>query len=166
MQSTTLQVTPWYRQRWPWLLMVMPGMSLILGALMIYLAITTNDGLVVDDYYNEGRAIGMTMARSEHAATLGLSAALHITPERVTVELNKNPDVAAPRELILTIIHPTQAGFDQTVRMQAGQDGQYSAAINPVRLGNWQIQIEDGERSWRLRGKLRLPDDSRSVIRP
>lgn len=164
MYSTTVQATPWYRQKWPWLLMVMPGISLMLGAVMIYLAITTSDGLVVDDYYNEGKTIGMTMARSELAATLGLSATLHVTSERVTLDLEKNPEVAAPRELILSIIHPTQAGFDQTLRMRQGEDGRYSAAVNPLRLGNWQIQIEDDERVWRLRGKMRLPEDTRAVI--
>ena len=41
---------PWYRYRWPWLLMIGPAIVVVAGAVTTALAIRTTDGLVADDY--------------------------------------------------------------------------------------------------------------------
>ena len=70
---------PWYRQRWPWLLAIAPAAALVGGLITLWLAITTSDSLVVDDYYREGRAINQQLARDRTATDLGLQAELHFT---------------------------------------------------------------------------------------
>ena len=67
---------PWYRQIWPWLLMLMPATALFGGLATFYLAATTNNALVVDDYYREGKAINQQLARDTKATQLGLTATL------------------------------------------------------------------------------------------
>ncbi len=54
---------PWYRHAWPWLLAIAPAAALIGGFVTLWLAVTTSDSLVVDDYYREGRAINQQLAR-------------------------------------------------------------------------------------------------------
>ena len=157
--------TPWYRQRWPWLLMVMPGISLVLGGVLLYLAITTNDGLVVDDYYRQGRAIDQTIARSVVAAEQGLAAEVGVRAEEIRIALDAKQGVELPPELIVTIIHPTRAGFDQVLRLPR-VDGQYAGPIAPMSLGRWHVQIEDPERAWRLHGDVRIPDETQVRILP
>ncbi|MDX5444794.1 MAG: FixH family protein [Zoogloeaceae bacterium] len=157
--------TPWYRQRWPWLLMVMPGVSMVLGFVLLYLAITTNDGLVVDDYYRQGRAIDQTIARSVVAAEQGLAADVGLRAEDIRIALNAKEGVELPAELIVTIIHPTRAGFDQVLRLPRA-DGEYAGRIAPMTLGRWHVQIEDPERAWRLHGDVRLPDETQVRILP
>lgn len=44
--------TPWYRHRWPWLLMAGPGTVLVAGAITTWIAFASADGLVADDYLN------------------------------------------------------------------------------------------------------------------
>lgn len=156
---------PWYRHRWPWLLMVMPFTAMILGFLLLYFAITTNDGLVVDDYYRQGRAIDQTIARSVAATELGLAADVSVRAENLSIVLNANEGVEVPAELIVTVIHPTQAGFDQNLRMSL-VNGEYSAPIKPLTVGRWQLQIEDPERVWRLHGDFRVPDNIEVRILP
>ena len=66
--------TPWYRQRWPWLLMLGPAIVVVAGIVTAVIAIETDDGLVADDYYKRGLAINQTLERAARTAVLGLTA--------------------------------------------------------------------------------------------
>lgn len=68
--------TPWYREPWPWLLMIAPAAAVVGGIFTWWLAAHTNHALVVDDYYREGRAINQQLARDAEATRMGLSATL------------------------------------------------------------------------------------------
>ena len=50
-------ILPWYRQFWPWAIISIPATTVVACAIMITLAILSDDGLVSDDYYREGLAI-------------------------------------------------------------------------------------------------------------
>lgn len=45
---------PWYRQLWPWLLMLPPAAAVVGGALTYYLAVTRPDTLVRQDCVQDG----------------------------------------------------------------------------------------------------------------
>ena len=40
-------VAPWYKHRWPWLLMIGPGLSVVVGSFMGYIAFRHPDALAV-----------------------------------------------------------------------------------------------------------------------
>ena len=165
MNTSMASTTPWYRQRWPWILMSLPATSVVLGFTLLYLAISSDDGLVVDDYYKQGRAIDQTIARSVRAADLGLSAELRFAAGELVVRLTANDLSEQPEELLVTLVHPTQAGFDQVLR--ASRDGdQLVARFAPLSAGRWLIQIEDREKQWRLRGETYLPSETVVSIQP
>ena len=63
---------PWYKERWTWLLMLMPATAIVAGFITLWLAITSFDGLVADDYYKQGLAINQTLARANAAQERGL----------------------------------------------------------------------------------------------
>jgi hypothetical protein len=44
----------WYRQIWPWLLMVPPAAAVLGGAITLYLALTSPNELIRDDCYRDG----------------------------------------------------------------------------------------------------------------
>jgi hypothetical protein len=54
---------PWYRQYWPWLLMIPPAGAVIGGLLTLYLAVTRPDALVRKDCVRDG----VTMVCGEDA---------------------------------------------------------------------------------------------------
>ena len=58
---------PWYKERWTWLLMLMPATAIVAGFITLWLAITSFDGLVADDYYKQGLAINQTLAAGDPA---------------------------------------------------------------------------------------------------
>ncbi len=64
-KSETLDDRPWHRQFWPWVLIAIPATTVVACAVMITLAIVTDDGLVSDDYYREGLAINKKIEASK-----------------------------------------------------------------------------------------------------
>lgn len=143
---------PWYRQLWPWLLMVMPGLALVGGAVTFWLALTTNNALVVDDYYREGRAINQQLARDRAAARLGLSGELRREPDGAArLALRTAPDAALPPFVTMRLVHATRAELDRVVNLAAAGAGIYAAAQAQLPdSGRWNVMIEDPERQWRL----------------
>jgi hypothetical protein len=51
---TTDTARPWYRQAWPWLLIIPPAGAVIGGAITLYLAISRPDVLVRTDCRRDG----------------------------------------------------------------------------------------------------------------
>ncbi len=102
---------PWYKYKFVWMIIAIPAASVIAGINMIYLATTTDDGLVVDDYYKEGIAINQRLERDQHAAELGLSASLSIeqTGDLIRLNLNKGQLTQHPESPTLHLQHVTQA---------------------------------------------------------
>jgi len=156
---------PWYKQGWPWFLIAFPAIAVVAGIITLVIAARTFDGMVVDDYYKEGRAIVQTMERAEHARTLGLKARLVVRSESIMVELGASDMTKLPAKIILTISHPTKGGLDQEVLVK-GSGGVYQSAITPLSTGRWLFLIEDESRSWRMNGATYLPTETEIRIDP
>lgn len=152
MPSAASAPLPWYRQTWPWLLMLMPAIALFGGLATFWLAATTNNALVVDDYYREGKAINLQLARDTAATTLGLAATLRRgTDGRPVLELAAAAGTTVPAALILRVVHATRAELDQTYRLSADATGRYRADSGTLpAAGRWNLMIEDPARVWRL----------------
>ncbi|MDT3678366.1 MAG: FixH family protein [Burkholderiaceae bacterium] len=156
--TTTPAARPWYRHAWPWLLAIAPAAALLGGIVTLWLAVTTSDSLVVDDYYREGRAINQQLARDRLAGALGLRAELRFEPApatgsapAVTLQLAAERGSAWPPELGLRVVHATIASLDREYRLEHVGDGRYRAAGSaPQAAGHWLVQIEDAGRTWRL----------------
>jgi hypothetical protein len=166
--STTLtekHPSPWYRQGWPWFLIALPATAVVAGIITLIIAARTFDGMVVDDYYKEGRAIVQTLDRVERASTLGLVADLKVRSESVRIELSALHADDLPERAILTVIHPTRDGQDQEIIM-TGSGGVYEGRLAPLSTGRWLFQLEDESRSWRMNGAAYLPTETEIRIDP
>jgi len=53
---------PWYRERWPWILMSCPAIVVVAGLGTAAIAVATADPLVTEDYYRKGLAINREIA--------------------------------------------------------------------------------------------------------
>jgi uncharacterized protein len=156
---------PWYQEPWPWLLMAGPAVVVVAGFATLYLAVASEDGLVVDDYYRQGLAINATLAREERARSLGLNATLVLSPHRNGVQVSLEGVSGLPSRLRLRLVHPTRAGQDQSVTLVFGPAATYAAALRPVEPGTWHVVVEDEVAGWRLAGTL-LAGQDRMELRP
>jgi hypothetical protein len=140
-------------------------MAVIIAALYTaYLAISTSDGLVADDYYKQGLAVNKTITSSENAQKHGVTVGLRVTEDGFAVRLTaRDKEFAAPKSLVLTLSHPTRAGLDQTRVLDRVGDG-YVAKMRLPTSGHWIVLIEDDAKSWRLMGHVVLPTSGEMVI--
>ena len=135
---------PWYRQFWPWALIAIPGVSVLLGILMITLATSGHDALVVDDWYKEGKAINQRIERDAAAARLGLAARLDRVPEGLLLELSSvEPAFVVPPTLDVRWVHVTRADRDGGATFSHVGRGRYVAAdaVLPEE-GRWRLHVE------------------------
>lgn len=141
---------PWYRHGWPWILIAIPAVAVVLGIAMLAIAIGTDDGLVADDYYKRGLAINQTLERVARGEALGLAALVDVTPEgAVALRVIRVNDAAAlPPTLQFRLAHPTRAGADRVAVLVRGSDGTYAGRIAPSAAGRWQVIVE--AQDWRL----------------
>ncbi len=156
---------PWYREPWVWLLIALPMSAVIGGIVTIIIAVSTSDGLVVDDYYKRGKAINRDLARDRMAAQHRLEAHFDFETDgrRVALQLRAR-DYLPPAALMLSLLHPTRKGEDQRVRLVRTDAGRYTGGLDALAPGNWYVQLEADD--WRLSGKLKLPLDAPFILSP
>ncbi|MDM8569753.1 FixH family protein [Thiotrichales bacterium HSG1] len=104
---------PWYREPFVWLIILFPASAVIGGMITISLAINSDDGLVVDDYYKQGLEINLVLKRDKAAVKHGLQATLNFTNQLIQIQLNKNAEYQLPNQIVIHLSHHTRSGFDQ-----------------------------------------------------
>lgn len=144
-----MNVQPWYREPWPWLLMSGPAAVVVAGAITTWIAFSTADGLVAEDYYKQGLAINKVLKREETAGRLGIAANIVLQPGRLDVRLGG----AQPDVVFAQLAHATRAGHDLRLRLERSPSGLYHADLPPLPLGRWRIALEDPARTWRVVGE-------------
>lgn len=156
----TIDRTNWKREPWVWLLIGLPLSAVIGGIITIYLAIVSSDGLVVDDYYKQGKEINQTLERDHRAVSYGLASDFRFdrVSGQLQLSLDAAPGFAFPAEVTFRLLHPTVAGRDRVITMGSMGDGQYAGLLPnaSVIFGRWYIQLESGD--WRLTGSVTIPE--------
>lgn len=157
---------PWYREPWPWLLMSGPVLVIVAGVITTWIAVTTSDGLVTDDYYKQGLAINQTLDRGALAARHGYHAELRFEAGRHEVVLNLTAKADSPQAdlLRLRVVHPTRAGRDALVLLRRGSDGSYRGVAPELAAGRWLLVLEDADASWRIDGEMKHPEQAGSTL--
>ena len=166
------QLLPWYRYGWPWFLISLPSISVVLGCVMLYLALHTNNSLVVDDYYKQGKAINIRIERDRAATLLGVGITLSQTSEGLVVqteqalpELPEQLMVDAkimqgefnwPDTLDLRWVHITQAERDGSATLVSIGGNRYIAqGVSLPDDGKYRLHVQpEGEADWRLISEL------------
>lgn len=162
--NLTLQ-PPWYRHRWPWLLMLGPVTVIVAGVITTWLAATGNTALVADDYYKQGLTINRTLERERRADELGVQVAIATAPQgdgttHLDITLSMNDATARPLRLRVFLAHPTRSELDRELLLE-GMDGRYSAVVRDLASTHWKLVIEDDVRAWRRQGSLVLDAENR-----
>jgi hypothetical protein len=157
---TPQRETPWYRVAFVWLLVALPGVTVVAGFITLALAIGSDDGLVIDDYYRRGKEINRDLTRDRAASARGLNAVFAIDPEQrqMTIVLH----AAAPAQIELWLIHATRQGHDHRLVIPRAYDGVYRAPLPMLRDGRYGIQVT--AENWRISGSLFAPRDARIAL--
>lgn len=148
-------VKPWYKQFWPWLLISLPLFSILKAVHTVYIMNKQNPDLVVDDYYAQGKAINMNLAKYREAASRNLSGAVLLAGNKVIVNLKANPLLGD--KLQLTFVHNSFASKDFKVKAERSGEAMFVAELPSVLDGKWSLVVSDLNDEWKLRATLVLP---------
>jgi hypothetical protein len=165
LSNSTPPIRPWYREFWPWFLMSGPAIVVVAAIFSAWLALSTTDGLVSEDYYKEGLKVGETLAESDRARAEGIVARMSLTEGLVRIRLSGRTEsgFSAPPTVTVTLSHPTRAGVDQMQELV--RDGEYYVGkLNLPRSGQWLVLIEDNAKTWRLMASVQLPSSGEMVV--
>jgi hypothetical protein len=175
---------PWYRYGWPWFLISIPFVSMLLGGMMLYLGLSTNNSLVVDDYYKEGKAINLRIERDRIATLLGLGATLTPSLEGMVLQVSRSApalpaslqaDAAAaaadfqwPDTLQIRWVHVTQAERDGEALLRGLGGNRYLApGVALPDSGKFRIHVQPlDDVTWRLISPLIDVGDAGAVSIP
>jgi hypothetical protein len=166
--SQDLDTKPWFRQFWPWFVILLPASAVVASLYTVNLAIQTSDSLVVDAELGMDVIAAQHVAAGKLAASLGLSADLELNRETGALSLSirssheqHNADV--PQSVVLTFSHPAFEDRDQSVVLQrtgTSHGSPYSARLPAIPDGRWYLVLESGGR-WRMTADL--DQDAQSV---
>ena len=161
---------PWYKQVWLWLVLAPLIMVISASFFMIYLAISSDDGVVVDNFYKDGLAIKVRAQQDEYAAQRDIKAELKVENQMINLKLSGHLDTL-PSQLKLQIIFPTLASKDVNVTLTES-GGIYTGAMPGGIEGRRQLQIQPiGESNqesdyWRLHGETVFPLTQPVMLEP
>jgi hypothetical protein len=163
MQSDNPKV--WYKQFWPWFLIVVPLTSMVLSLTMLNLAFTGEDSMVIDDYYKEGRAINLKIQKLDQAKILNISTKTQVFTDYVEVTfISGEPE---NREaLILDFFHSTQKFKDFSVTLLRDANGVYRAPLTGDVLGKWQLSLHPFNEYWKIQKVVYLPQTKSFDLKP
>jgi hypothetical protein len=164
MQTTNFKEpapAPWYRHRWPWLIMLGPFLVVLAGGYTIWLAYSSQDALVVGDYYKQGKAINRDLTRDSAAARLGLQFALRYDAAsgRLLGRVS-GAGTAVQGPMTLKLIHSTRPEKDILLPLVADAEGNVTASLPMLDMARWQVVLEDQERTWRVSGVWPWPQQT------
>ena len=153
----TEQNKPWYKYPLVWMMIVIPFTAVIMGVVMIWLAIDTDDGLVADDYYKQGLEINQNIDREVKAAELGLSAVVDFdnSARLIKLELEKGLLPVYPKVLQLHLQHATRANSDIYVSLDRGIADNYIGNLKQsISEGIWYFELADDD--WKLNARTNI----------
>jgi len=158
-----LKKNAWYKQPLVWMLIAIPLSAILGGISMIHLAVTTEDGLVKDDYYKYGKQINLVLERDNEAKRIGLKGSFDFTPDTgvVLVQLASNIG-ELPDKISLELLHATRAGLDQSIQLVMTANKGYHGLIKDLAPGRWYVQLTTPQ--WRLNGELQHPGQTQLVF--
>lgn len=146
---------PWYKQLWPWLLIAIPVLTALKAVHTVVIMQQNSPDLVVDDYYKEGRAINMQLAKYREAALRNLQATIMIAADKAIVRFAENAVLEG--EVHLDFYHPTLAERDFALNAERSGELLYVANLPLSPTGKWQLVVSDASKEWKLRAELSLP---------
>ena len=163
--AMTMPATPWYRERWPWLLMAGPAAVLVAGGYTGWLAFSQQDALVVGDYYKKGKAINQDLRRDRAAAALGAQVALKYDAEHGVLQGRLTTDTPVQGTLMLHLAHATQPEKDIRLLLRPGADGSFAVPLPALERSRWVVLVEDDKRAWRLEGQWLWPVEQELTVK-
>lgn len=157
--------SPWYKQFWPWFLITVPIVTVFMSVFLVYLASSTQDSLVIDDYYKEGKAINAALDKEARAREQDISSTLLVTGDRISLTFHSgNPEDGTA--LKLHFFHVTLSERDTEVLLTRDAGGIYRGLTSEPLNGKWRVSLSPLDEQWKIQNTVLLPQSDPIVFNP
>ena len=136
------------------MMIFIPFTAVIMGVVMIWLAVDTDDGLVADDYYKLGLEINDVISLDRKASELKLSAVIDFDSvgKVINLKFDKGLLESYPDTLQFSFQHATHANSDISVVLNHGIGNQYIGNLQQtISKGVWYFEVSDA--GWKLNAR-------------
>ncbi len=147
---------PWFKHFWPWFLICVPLASMFFSINYFHLAVSTENSLVVDDYYKEGRVINVRLDKVEAARQLGLKTQLAISDGSVVLTFEEGAPESG-EALSLNFYHTTLAAKDFSILLSRDANGVYRGSFENDIKSKWKISLMPLDQTWKIQQTRFLP---------
>lgn len=148
--------TPWYKQFWPWFLITIPLISMVLSITMLNLAMNTEDSLVIDDYYKEGKGINMQLSKIQEAKVRDIRTVLIVDGTNISLRFVSG-EPKTGEALAIKFHHATLVEKDFSLLLTRDANGIYRAKSEQVVSGKWKISLSPLNDEWKINNDLSFP---------
>lgn len=148
-------IKPWYKQVWPWVLIAIPILTTLKAVQAVYVMNKASPDLVIDDYYTEGKAINMNLAKYREAASRNLQGEILVAANKAIV--NFVPNKILTDTLVLEFVHSTFKAKDFTVTAHRSGEAMFVAELPVTLEGKWHLVIHDEQQDWKMRAQIQAP---------
>lgn len=165
MQSHAEKNAPWYKHFWVWWLIgakVAVISACITTAILIY---KNPASMVIDDYYDEGRAINLQLTREARAIELGIEFQASFSGDELAFRFTEY-EPSSRTALHVILYHPTLDEKDLEFRVPHTGDGWYRAQLPTEISGHWRMIIEPYDQEWRVAHNFSLPHTEPLILTP
>jgi hypothetical protein len=142
-----MKAVPWHAEPWPWLLMAGPALVAVALLATGWLAISSDDGLVAQDYYKRGLLINQTLKRGGAEDRIERGAIVRVaTNGEARVRLH---GVAkSPAWLRLTVARANEHADGFVIELASANAEEWAGTLPRLRPGRWIVTLDSD--AWRL----------------
>ncbi|AZG73334.1 FixH family protein [Shewanella livingstonensis] len=148
---------PWYKQFWPWFLIILPMCAVIASLTTLKIALDNSDSLVAEDYYKEGKAINMDLRKIKYAQQIGMKFLVTVADQELKITQQGGPEYRAA--LNVQFYHPTIEEKDFSLNATADANYVYHIPLDAAITGPWEVRIEGFDAKWRIQQRIDIKDD-------
>jgi len=180
---THQQTTPWYKNRWAWLVFSIPLLTIVAGVITYRIAADNPHSLVQDDYFKKGLAINLSLEKQNRAHEYGIRARVsqdkdgqllllkldslissQTLPAKEVEKINTTNFNFEPENLLLTFSHPTQEKLDFQITLERLSLGEYAAQLPDLVQTFWYVRLSDQQENWLLKSRWHYPSEQQLVM--
>ena len=154
----------WYKEPWAWLVFFLPFSAVVAGTATYFIANHEADDLVIGEYYKEGKAINLQVAKVRLAKKLGM---------RFDLSLIDNELLITPTGIEKTFplinanfYHPTQEEKDFYLVLTPDGQGNFRHSFEKEVKGKWRLSLSSFEGNWKIQQTIMLPQSKNISIVP
>lgn len=149
-------VKPWYKQFWPWFLIILPLIVISWTVVTVVIFSNNSVSLVAEDYYKKGKGINIDISKMNVARDLNLNA--HISSDNNTVVIHfEKGELAHYPAMTATFTHRTLPDRDFSKLITSDASGNYRLTPAEDIQGPWFIELQPHDKEWMIQGKVEFP---------